>query len=245
MHTFPLAFIFLLASCDRERKPESTGSAGQVDVGESKVYESDGDDVDEEFPVFQGKSIPEKLSATEKKGISIYNDGTESLFDYTTRKRTHELLKFDNIENGYDSLQIRIVFHHSMYGHGEVLIIKKDITSWKINALVYNHSMSENYDYLNYSIGSKSIIYPVENIHETINKLNALFLNFTFVDTLNYRDGGGVTIELATKNKYRKIKLTRNHLKSAAIEKKLILLLKEYFDFPTEHIYLELPSNAK
>jgi len=164
--------------------------------------------------------------------------------DSNSKRNLFDFLQLDYLENGYDSLQCRIIFYHAKSLQTEILVIKNDSMHWKANSTIYSSVPAQNYDSLIYYLDSSRTITPKVNAGLLVDSINKLFLDYSFVDTVEYLDGAGIFIELATKGKYRKVKLTRNHIQSAYIEKKLILFLKKYFDFPTAELYLTLPDKA-
>lgn len=118
------------------------------------------------------------------------------------------LLKIPSLENGFDSLEIRIWYAYALRDKEQLVIIKHTDTSWsaELNTLTFHYS--KNNDSI-LSISKQSISkYPKSGWNSFLLNLNKLDF-YTLPDykqIQNYdtgTDSDAITIEFATKNKYR------------------------------------------
>jgi len=130
------------------------------------------------------------------KEIPRYESGELSVYFESTRKN-EKLLELDTIENGFDSLQIRIWYHYPKFRPPKnIFIIKNQNSKW--TSLLYS-----------YDTDSIETITPKSSISRTLDKLflyDILTLpNMHDIDGLedNWVDGESYTIEISDKKHYR------------------------------------------
>lgn len=112
-----------------------------------------------------------------------------------------------DIENGFDSLQIRIWLGYVFKNQEQVLVLKKQDDGWsgEFIDLFFNYSGKHKLDSINKQVKD---VRPISGWNEFITKLYQLdFLTLPDDSKIsNYSsdaDGDGVTVEIATKDKYR------------------------------------------
>lgn len=130
------------------------------------------------------------------KEIPHYKSG-EIISYYSTIKKYENIFKLDTIENGFDSLQIRIWYHYPKFRTPKnVFILKKQNNTW--TTMLY----SLDKDSL-IIINSKSKLNKV--IHNILKNKIMILLNMDDIKGLEdgYVDGESYTIEISDKKHYR------------------------------------------
>ena len=140
--------------------------------------------------------------------IPTFGDGKPDLF-YRLSQQKAKQLKLENLENGYDSLQIRIWYDYSLVTYRSLLIIKQTNSVWSAKA--YRMSVDWNASKLTEKVAEKQekILEPKHGWDNFIKQLFALQITTlpNMRDIPGLRDGwtDGVTynVEVATKEQYR------------------------------------------
>ena len=130
------------------------------------------------------------------KEIPHYKSG-EIISYYSTIKKYENMFKLDTIENGFDSLQIRVWYHYPKFRTPKnVFILKKQNNTW--TTMLY--SLDKD---------SLIIINPKSNLNKVIhNILKNKIMTLPNMDDIKgledgYADGESYTIEISDKNHYR------------------------------------------
>ena len=130
------------------------------------------------------------------KEIPHYKSG-EIISYYSTIKKYENIFKLDTIENGFDSLQIRIWYHYPKFRTPKhVFILKKQNNTW--TTMLYSFDKD-----------SLMIINPKSNLNKVIhNILKNKIMTLPNMDDIKgledgYADGESYTIEISDKNHYR------------------------------------------
>jgi len=140
-----------------------------------------------------------------KKEIPIYKDGSVNIF-YSLAKARQKELKLDNLENGFDNLQIRVWYNFALVREMKLVEITNKDKNW--TATVYN--LQVDWDGETETLLSKKVkqVTPKSGWSNFSKKLLDLkVLTLPDQDDLpNYHigmDGRTYNVELATKNQYR------------------------------------------
>ena len=130
------------------------------------------------------------------KEIPHYKSG-EIISYYSTIKKYENMFKLDTIENGFDSLQIRVWYHYPKFRTPKnVFILKKQNNTW--TTMLY--SLDKD---------SLIIINPKSNLNMVIHSiLKNKIMTLPNMDDIKgledgYVDGESYTIEISDKNHYR------------------------------------------
>lgn len=136
---------------------------------------------------------------THEKKFDSQNFGDANFFNTMFRPK-QERLGLEDLRNGFDSLQLRIWWHHSFCDSGDVYVIKKkpgeDWASFRLRFPVDPEIMNFTADQLISDRGAE--------IWENLSQLG--IREFKGMDSLTlgrYADGEMVIIEIATKTGYR------------------------------------------
>lgn len=137
-----------------------------------------------------------------EKVIPINKTGSQnSWYKYTKQKS--EQLKLDNLECGYDSIQIRIWFNYSLAIENHLVVIKKSRLGWKGELIKMKVDSENNQDF------DKILEFNVSaiNLNEKWDVFFKKLLSLNITEIKNSEDNGadGVTycVEIATKDRYR------------------------------------------
>lgn len=140
-----------------------------------------------------------------KKEIQTYEDGKFNIF-YSLAKELQKELKLDNLENGFDNLQIRVWYNFALVREKKLLVITNKDNNW--TATVYN--LQVDWDGETETLLSKKVkqVKPKSGWAIFSKKLLDLkVLTLPDQDDLpNYHqgmDGRTYNFEVATKNQYR------------------------------------------
>lgn len=152
-------------------------------------------------------NIEANVADTIKKDIPVDKHGNPALY-YKYKKRNDSLADLETLENGYDSLQIRIHYSNAFKNSEQVIVLRKNKSKWEgqLFDLVYN--FSHNYDSL-LSISKKQIdIEPKsgwDNFIKELYDLNILSLRdeSEIKDYESYTDGYSTIVEIASQKQYR------------------------------------------
>jgi hypothetical protein len=135
-------------------------------------------------------------------------DGKPDLF-YRLSQQEAKQLKLENLQNGYDSLQIRIWYDASLTNSCALLVIKRTNSVW--SATWYAMSVDWNAYELTKNITGKQekTLTPIHGWDNFIKQLSALKIetlpNMRDIPGLkdHWEDGDACNVEIATKKKYR------------------------------------------
>jgi hypothetical protein len=142
------------------------------------------------------------------KEIPVYKDGQEDLF-YKLKKQKKKHLKLDNIEDGYDSLQIRIWYDYALLENQDLVVIKCSNGKWEG---IYDEMIVKwDATYVTDSVISDKIkpYTPKigwDNFIRELMKLKIITLpNIDYIPGLidDWDDGVTYIIEVASKTQYR------------------------------------------
>jgi hypothetical protein len=141
------------------------------------------------------------------KDIPIGKNG-KIVSRYLLKDSTERKAGFTSLENGFDSLQIRIWYGYTLSNKEQVIILKNTNSNWSAEL----YTLTSYYDTAKNAITSvtKSVQhgYPVSGWKAFIKKLLALkILTLPDYEQIpDYHlgtDACGVTVQIATSNKYR------------------------------------------
>jgi len=127
---------------------------------------------------------------------------------YKAIKMLSDSLTLDKIENGFDSLQIRI-WIESPFMIGRVVTFKKDAHGWATSLIIYEaHTLDSKYDsiiFFEKKVSQPTLKFQWSELMDSLNNYNIMNLKDQD-DIKGYEhptDGVFYTIEIATKIKYR------------------------------------------
>lgn len=140
--------------------------------------------------------------------IPTFSGGKPDLF-YRLSQQKAKQLKLDSLENGYDSLQIRIWYDYSLVTYRSLLIIKQTNSVW--SAKGYTMSVDWNWEKLTEKVTKKQekTLNPKHGWDNFVKQLFALQITTlpNMKDIPGLKDGwtDGVTynVEVATNKQYR------------------------------------------
>ena len=144
---------------------------------------------------------------TVKKDIPLDQKGNPMGF-YKWKDIIEKKGDFQTIENGFDSLEIRIWYGHAFSDKLQLLVISKWKLGWNGELVELNCVYDKKHDsILSISRLSKKVL-PKTGWKDFILKINKLKVqslpNYSTINNYSVcSDGDGVTIEVATVNKYR------------------------------------------
>jgi hypothetical protein len=141
------------------------------------------------------------------KEIPRYSTGELELF-YKLAQQKAKQLGLENLENGFDGIQIRIWYDYALVFNRELLVLKNVNSQW--SAIHYDFAVDWNYKKLTETIKTvkKRELTPSSGWNNFIKELFDLKIEFlpnmTDVPGLSLgTDGITYNIEFASKNKYR------------------------------------------
>lgn len=143
------------------------------------------------------------------KEIPTWKNGDEPDLYYQLTKQKINQLKLDDLELGYDSLQIRIWFDYSMIDYNQLLVLKYDGSEWRgwhyeLEVLWNAYDLTDKI-----KRKKKTEITPSSgwtSLFEKLEKSKITKLpNMEDIDGLvdNWTDGSTYIVEIGTKNSYR------------------------------------------
>jgi hypothetical protein len=159
------------------------------------------------------ENIEQSVSYTQKDSLDVdIPKNKQGRFSslYKRCKEYEKLLQLNTLQNGFDSLQIRIWFHSGMASKNKMIMLKKSKKSWEgqLTSWVEDNG-SENFS--KFAIQNIAIenISPKSGWNKYIFKLNKFNIT-TLPDPINIKGieiGGGdlkmTSFEIATQYKYR------------------------------------------
>jgi len=181
-----------------------------------------------------------KLVDTVKRDIPVDKKGNKVL-SYISKVRATSLLKLDTLENGFDSLQIRIWYGYARIDSGQLFVLKNVNGKWNAEMLTLVYHMSRNEDSL-LSIGKSSISGEPKSgwisFYNRLFKLKVMSLP-DMRKISNYpdiADGNGISIETAIISKYRYYSYqepiyAQERVKEARNIEQILELIESEFDF--------------
>jgi hypothetical protein len=127
---------------------------------------------------------------------------------YQKKKEIEKMIGLDPLENGFDSMQIRIWYGVALKDKLQLLIMKKSDSKWsaKFYSLELNYDKNRNtLVSVSSNVESKEPISGWSNLADSLYNLNILTLpdSQSINGYGNCNDGDGVTIETATIKSYR------------------------------------------
>ena len=160
------------------------------------------------FPIFQCIGQNDLSDNLIEKEIPTSKDGVKDLF-YTLTKQKSRQLGIQNMENGYDSLQIRIWYNYPLTNLRELVVLKYTNKKWwgvyyRMNVEWDSSNMTEtivNFD--------KKFIFPKNGWENLISKLFQKEItelpDMKTIDGVKdyWTDGTTYNIEIGTEKKYR------------------------------------------
>lgn len=140
--------------------------------------------------------------------IPVYKSGDTSLF-YRIPKQHVKQLKLDQLENGFDSLEIRIWYNYSFISNRNVLIIKRQGGEWTATAFKMEVEWNAKKKTEWIIDREKERPEPQNGWDNFLTKLFALqVMTLPDMDRIpglsdGWTDGVSYDVEVATKNQYR------------------------------------------
>lgn len=154
----------------------------------------------------------------EKINYAVYKDisGGDSSYSFQRFRHIQENLNLESIENGFDSIQIRIWMNYGLLRKEHLVIFKNDGNKWngllidfESDSKIVEDSIGSFGNLTNYAITKEINVSPGSGWKSFIKKLSELKI-FTLPDSENVPGmnwGGGdlpvYSIEIATKKLYR------------------------------------------
>ena len=143
-----------------------------------------------------------------EKERALWTKNESDIFYQSTQQQVNRL-KIDTLQNGYNSLQIRIWYDYSIYPLRQLFIIKRTDNNW--TAIFYSMTVKEDtiYSSEKWEIDKVKNLDPKNGWDNFIKKLSALQIvtlpNMHSIPELNnsWDDGVEYSVEIAIKNKYR------------------------------------------
>lgn len=142
------------------------------------------------------------------KEIPIWNDGEVDLF-YKLTKQKGEQLKLKDLEEGFDSLQIRIWFDYSLIDFRELYIFNYQETKWEGAYYFMRTDWDSSKLTERITESKRKIITPKSGWKDFTNKLFEFKIttlpNMADIEGLEdgWTDGTTYNVEIGTKNHYR------------------------------------------
>lgn len=142
------------------------------------------------------------------KEIPSHSNGEPTLFYKLTQQKVKQL-KLDELQSGYDSLQIRIWYDYSMFDIRKLLVIKRTNAKW--TATTYLMKVDWNSSDLTETVKRKQLknLSPKSGWDNCIDKLYALqIMSLPNMDNIpgledNWTDCNSYNVEVATSVQYR------------------------------------------
>jgi len=141
-----------------------------------------------------------------KIDIPILRDGSPSVF-YSIDQELVNRFSLDNLQNGFDSIQIRIWFDHSNYSFQKLIVLKRVKETWTADLYIIEWNV---YDYIGtLKITNQGTLSPRNGWNVFISKLFSLQIttlpNMDNIPGLwdDWLDGKSYSFEIATKTQYR------------------------------------------
>jgi hypothetical protein len=166
------------------------------------------------------------------KDIPHYKSGIPSIY-YSSVRKTEKIIKLDTIENGFDSLQIRIWYHYPKFEPAKkILILKNKNKIWTASL----------YDYDKDSI----IILNCKDLNGFMNNLFSCQLmtlpDMNAIKGLedHWKDGDSYTVEISDKKHYRLYNYHvpeefQHKFRQAKDMVRILKLIKKEFNIPLAH----------
>ncbi|HLK28670.1 MAG TPA: hypothetical protein VKT28_08815 [Puia sp.] len=160
---------------------------------------------------------------------------------YQNKSKVESALGLKTLENGFDSLQIRIWYSYAFSDSFQLVIIKRTENEWMCNLLSgkYNFETESNQiKSIEKTIHSKT---PISGWNNFVVKL--IKLNITTLPDENrisnypeFADGDNIVVEISTKNNYRiysytEPEKTQNEIQEAKNLEAILFLIEREFDF--------------
>lgn len=173
------------------------------------------------------------------KDIPRYQNGNPSVV-YQKKRKVEEKVGLTSLEKGFDSMQIRIWYGTALIDSSQLIELKKEGTKW--TGLLYRieYRYDKKTDSLIACPKRTDEIKPRTGWDDFIRKIFELKI-LSMRDAIenphyeNYNDGDGMTVEVATKRKYRfynyhSFRQQKGIWQAVNIEK-IMLLLEDEFSF--------------
>lgn len=185
-----------------------------------------------------GQDIPSQQANTVKSTKFISKDirtDTANIWNnfYNVRELSRQL-KLEPIEDGFDSLQIRIWFDHSMAWKKQVIVIERRKSEWKGGLYELNVGYVDTLNYNLIEQYSKKNIVPTSGWKELINELNHFKIQELSDTGGTGADGMTYSVEILTAGTYTyysfwEPEFTRDRNGQSANMLNIISLLKREF----------------
>jgi len=148
---------------------------------------------------------PKKQKVIVKKEIPSMPDGNFFWF-YNIKNELEKKLNLNSLEEGFDSLQIRIWFEFPNTNDLQIITIKNTSSKWSGEFYVIKNSLIESSN-SKINVSRKEWI-PIDGWKRLIDSIQEIeIMSVPAIENLNdysiCNDGYGVTIETSTKTKYR------------------------------------------
>lgn len=178
---------------------------------------------------------------TIKKDIPLNKRGKPYSY-YNNKSKVEEKIGIYTLENGFDSIQIRIWYGYAFNDSAQLVILKnsKSIWSGEFLSLVYNLNDKDNFLK---SISKSSVIKePLKGWDSLITLLNKYQITTLPDDSKingypDMTDGDGVVVEIATKKSYRiysykQPSMVKDKISEANQMEKILRVIENEFSFP-------------
>ena len=187
-----------------------------------------------------GNTHTKELADTVMRDIPLDKKGKPTL-SYLSKVQIAAQLKLDTLENGFDSLQIRIWYGYARTDSGQLVIIKNINNKWTAELFTLLYHLNENGNTLK-SISKNVVLREPnsgwENFTSNLFELQIMGLP-DFRKIINYpdiADGNGVSIEIATTKQYRyylyqEPKMVQDKIKQAKKIEEILELIEDEFNF--------------
>lgn len=189
---------------------------------------------------FPTQNVKIALIDTIPKDIPTYKDGALTL-SYLFSKKFEEILGLEKLDEGVDSIEIRIWYDFSFVDTSQLIILKYHRQEWKAKFYTFNYkheSSIPSIKLLQKLVEEKE---PKSGWHQLITKLNNSNIK-TLPDQSKvsgynlHTDGNGVSIEFATPYNYRiyayqMLGMDREKFKEVTDTESIVDLIAEEFDF--------------
>jgi hypothetical protein len=147
-------------------------------------------------------------STTFKKEIPVWYNGELDPYYQSTQKNA-TLLKIDSLQDGFDSLQIRIWYDYALLSIGDLLIIKRSNAGWTAISYSLERDLDKPDSIRRLTVEKTDTLKPKNGWDSFLNRLFALQIttlpNMDSIPGLqdDWTDGVTYCVEIATKKQYR------------------------------------------
>lgn len=169
------------------------------------------------------------------------NKKGEYVKSYYYKNKVTSKMALDNIEKGFDSIQIRIWHGYSFNDSAQLFLLKKRNGKWEANLFLLKFFFNENRD---------SLISVSKDVKNKVpksgwNSFTKEIFDFGIADLpdmfkvapdLVMADGNGISVEISTRNRYRFYRyqdpyLLQDKLPTAKKMEQILQLIEIEFDF--------------